>query len=66
MNVSGIDTRALTKKIREKGSMLGKIVIEGVEPESVLFEDPNKRNLVAEVSLKVCYFLALFLCCRYQ
>ena len=52
--VSGIDTRAVTKKIREKGSMLGKVVIEGVDPESVPLDDPNKRNLVAEVSSKVC------------
>ena len=50
----GIDTRALTKKIREKGTMLGKVVIEGVQPESIPFDDPNIRNLVAEVSSKVC------------
>lgn len=53
----GIDTRALTKKIREKGTMLGKVVIEGVQPESVPFDDPNKRNLVEEVSSKVCVYL---------
>jgi len=51
----GIDTRALTKKIREKGTMLGKVVIEGVQPESIPFDDPNIRNLVAEVSSKVCF-----------
>jgi carbamoyl-phosphate synthase/aspartate carbamoyltransferase len=45
----GIDTRELTKKIREKGSMLGKIVFPG---KDVPIEDPNKRNLVAEVSTK--------------
>lgn len=50
--ISGIDTRALTKKIRETGCMLGKVVIEDVEPESVPFDDPNQRNLVAEVSSK--------------
>ena len=33
---------------------LGKIVIEGVDPATVQFDDPNKRNLVAEVSSKVC------------
>jgi carbamoyl-phosphate synthase small subunit len=45
--VYGIDTRALTKRIREKGAMLGKI-----EPDdsSIGFYDPNKVNLVAEVS----------------
>lgn len=46
--VSGIDTRALTKKIRAQGAMSGKIEFEG-QP-GVEFEDPNTRNLVAEVS----------------
>ena len=45
--VSGIDTRALTKRIREKGAMLGRIEPEGTE---IHFFDPNKVNLVAEVS----------------
>jgi carbamoyl-phosphate synthase/aspartate carbamoyltransferase/dihydroorotase len=51
--ICGIDTRELTKKIRSKGTILGRIVM-GV-PESTLaeFQDPNKRNLVAEVSIKV-------------
>jgi carbamoyl-phosphate synthase small subunit len=45
--VYGIDTRALTKRIREKGVMLGKL-----EPinSAIDFYDPNKVNLVAEVS----------------
>ncbi len=43
----GIDTRTLTKKLREHGVMLGKIVIENDLP----FDDPNKRNLVKEVSI---------------
>jgi carbamoyl-phosphate synthase small subunit len=45
--IYGIDTRALTKRIREKGAMLGKI-----EPadQTTDFYDPNKVNLVAEVS----------------
>ncbi len=47
--ICGIDTRALTKHIREKGAMLGKIVVEG-QPEPAEFVDPNLRNLVAEVS----------------
>ncbi len=42
------DTRALTKKIREQGAMLGKIIFENDLP----LTDPNKRNLVAEVSTK--------------
>ncbi len=46
--ISGIDTRQLTKKLREKGVMLGKIVVEGCN--DVEFEDPNLRNLAAEVA----------------
>jgi carbamoyl-phosphate synthase small subunit len=45
----GVDTRDLTKKLREKGTMLGKVVCEG---EDIDFEDPNLRNLVAEVSVR--------------
>ncbi len=45
--IFGIDTRALTKKLREKGTMLGKIVFGG---EEVDFYDPSKENLVAQVS----------------
>lgn len=45
--ICGIDTRALTKKLRECGSMLGKIVFDDVD---VPFYDPNKDNLVAMVS----------------
>ena len=48
--IYGIDTRALTKLLREKGSMLGKIVVEGAEEPD--FYDPNKENLVAKVSCK--------------
>ena len=43
-----IDTRELTKKIRKKGTMLGNIVQDEYNIE---FSDPNKRNLVAEVSI---------------
>ncbi len=48
--IFGIDTRALTKKLREKGTMLGKIVF-GKEDE-VDFYDPSKENLVAQVSCR--------------
>ncbi len=44
--IFGIDTRQLTKKLREKGVMLGKIVIGDSDVE---FNDPNLRNLSAEV-----------------
>jgi len=43
-----IDTRALTKKLRENGVMLGKVLVH----EDIAFDDPNKKNLVAEVSCK--------------
>ncbi len=42
-----IDTRELTKILREKGSMLGKIEFEGDEVD---FFDPNLQNLVALAS----------------
>ncbi|MCD4769165.1 MAG: glutamine-hydrolyzing carbamoyl-phosphate synthase small subunit [Bacteroidales bacterium] len=44
----GIDTRALTKRLRENGTMLGKIEPEGCE---TAFYNPNKVNLVEEVSI---------------
>jgi len=47
--VYGIDTRALTKRIREKGAMLGKLEPAG---SSIDFYDPNKVNLVAEVATR--------------
>lgn len=51
-NIPGIfdvDTRELTKKIREKGAMLGKIVIND---KDVKLYDPNKSDIVKEVSIK--------------
>ena len=45
--ISGVDTRAVTKRLRERGSMLGKIVVNG----DVAWNDPNARHVVAEVSL---------------
>jgi carbamoyl-phosphate synthase small subunit len=48
--IYGIDTRALTRQLREKGTMLGKVIIEGTE-DKLKFEDPNKRNLASEVSV---------------
>jgi len=59
--IEGIDTRELTKKLREHGVMLGlvKVCEEGEEPdiEKLVHEvdniqDPNDRNLVKEVSVK--------------
>uniref|UniRef100_A0A8C3EWJ4 Carbamoyl phosphate synthase arginine-specific large chain n=1 Tax=Corvus moneduloides TaxID=1196302 RepID=A0A8C3EWJ4_CORMO len=45
----GIDTRMLSKLIRDKGTVLGKIEFEG---QPVEFADPNEQNLIAEVSTK--------------
>lgn len=48
--ITGIDTRMLTQKIREHGTILGKIVIESKkEPE---FYNPDLDNLVDQVSIK--------------
>lgn len=52
-NIPGIyeiDTRALTKIIREKGTLLGRIVLDPPSSNPIPpIKDPNKRNLVAEV-----------------
>lgn len=48
--IYGIDTRALTKHLRDKGSMLGKIIIDGASDPG--FYDPNKENLVARTSCR--------------
>ncbi len=48
--IYGVDTRELTKVLREKGSMPGKIVPGGDSPGN--FTDPNLINQVAEVSCK--------------
>ncbi|TSC79009.1 MAG: carbamoyl-phosphate synthase small subunit [Candidatus Peregrinibacteria bacterium Gr01-1014_25] len=51
--ITGIDTRALTKRLREHGVMLGRIRQETkATDETEETEDPNLRNLVAEVSCK--------------
>ena len=46
--IYGIDTRELTKILREEGTMLGKIVFD--DQDIPLF-DPNKINLVEQVSI---------------
>ncbi len=53
--ISGIDTRALTKKLRETGVMLGRIIQDDskFQNPNIKFQeidDPNERNLVADVS----------------
>lgn len=48
VGISGIDTRSLTKKLRDKGTMLGKIIIS----DNVKFYNPDKYNLVYKVSIR--------------
>jgi len=53
--IMGVDTRALTMVLREKGVMIGSIGIRGrmiANNTAVSGQDPNTRNLVAEVSCK--------------
>ncbi|XP_055680705.1 CAD protein [Lutzomyia longipalpis] len=52
--ISGVDTRLLTKKIRESGVLLGRIVQGKADENSskASFSDPNATNLVDKVSLK--------------
>src|SRR2546430_741979 len=47
--IAGVDTRALTKRLREQGSMLGKIL---VGEDDVPFRNPDHHNLVAAVSVE--------------
>ena len=47
--IRGVDIRKLTKRLREHGSMLGKVVLEN---RDVPFYDPNAENLVAKVSIR--------------
>ncbi len=46
--LTGIDTRSLTRHLRSKGTMLGKLLIED---EDLPLHDPNATNLVAQVSV---------------
>ncbi|KAL4907165.1 Aspartate carbamoyltransferase [Aspergillus multicolor] len=66
--IHGVDTRALTKRIRQKGSMLGRLLLHKADVaesdaalvqdtwkssfEQVDWVDPNTKNLVAEVSIR--------------
>ncbi|MBD3289953.1 glutamine-hydrolyzing carbamoyl-phosphate synthase small subunit [candidate division KSB1 bacterium] len=47
--ICGVDTRQITKILREKGTMLGKIVYGDSD---IAFDDPNNRKLANEVSIK--------------
>ena len=46
--LDGVDTRELTKRLREKGTMLGKIICDD---QDIPFDDPNERQLAKEVCL---------------
>src|SRR5690554_4096393 len=56
VGISNIDTRALTKYIRENGNMIGLISSENLNKEEFLAllaeKKREKRNLVKEVSIK--------------
>jgi carbamoyl-phosphate synthase small subunit len=47
--LTGIDTRALTKRLREQGTMLGVIRFGDGRID---FRDPNQENLVSQVSIE--------------
>jgi carbamoyl-phosphate synthase small subunit len=47
--ISCIDTRALTKRLRTKGCMLGKLIVGSGD---IPWYDPNERNLAAEISIE--------------
>ena len=40
----GVDTRALTKRIREQGSMLGRILVESLHKSNGTTSDPDRPN----------------------
>ena len=48
IGLSGVDTRALTKHLRNHGSLLGKIVFDDVDVE---FCDPNREDVVRQVTV---------------
>ncbi len=47
--ITGVDTRELTRIVREKGTMMGKLVFPG---EDIPFVNPDDENQVAKVSCK--------------
>ncbi|PXF48862.1 Protein PYR1-3 [Gracilariopsis chorda] len=51
--ITGVDTRHLTKIIRQKGTVLARLLINPQSSPLPLLTDPNARNLVAQVSTPV-------------
>lgn len=49
--VEGVDTRFLTLRLRERGTMLGRLLPDAHAGEVALF-DPNRVDIVADVSTK--------------
>lgn len=50
--IGGVDTRLLTKKIRDSGALLGKIIFDGGSPlVQAPFLDPNRRCAAAPGAL---------------
>lgn len=57
--ITGVDTRMLTKKLRETGVMLGRIRQDAEDANDAKeIPDPNLLNLVAEVSCKEVHVYA--------
>ena len=56
----GLDTRMITKMVRDQGTVLGKIEFDD---QPIEFDDPNLRNLMAETSTKVRYWLVSLCVC---
>ncbi|KAJ1566449.1 Multifunctional pyrimidine synthesis protein CAD [Cladochytrium tenue] len=50
--ISGVDTRAVVSLLRNRGSTLGEILVGDAGASKALADDPNARNLCAEVSVK--------------
>lgn len=50
--VTGIDTRQLTKQLRERGVMMGQLIFEGENQAPTTFQNYGDINYVARVSCK--------------
>ncbi len=46
--LQGIDTRALTRRLRRSGTQLGRLILAG---RDIPLDDPNQRNLAPETSV---------------
>lgn len=55
--VENVDTRRLTILLRERGTMLGRLLPDGYAGEPVEFFDPNRTDMTREVSVSkpICY-----------